>query len=71
MNQVMIRPPIKNPPTAMKDSIDKLLNPTIPWPDVQPPAYLDPNPTKTPAIRSTKNPLIESMASKLKISSGR
>jgi len=43
----MIRPPIKNPPTAINDSIEKLLRPTIPCPEVQPPAYLDPKPTRS------------------------
>ena len=67
----MISPPIKKPPTAIKDSMDKLLNPTIPWPEVHPPAYLEPKPTKIPATIKIKKPLTESMASILKISSGR
>lgn len=67
----MIIPPIKNPPTAIKDSKDKLLKPIIPWPEVHPPAYLEPNPTKTPATRRIKNPFTVSILSILKISSGK
>ena len=34
----------------------KLLKPEIAWPDVQPPAYLAPKPTKSPPIANINNP---------------
>ena len=56
-------PPIKNPPTAINDSFERLLKPTIPCPEVHPPAYLDPKPTNIPAIIKIKNPLMVNMVS--------
>ncbi len=38
MNQVIIKPPIKKPITAMSDASCKSESPEIAWPDVQPPA---------------------------------
>ena len=50
----MVRPPIKNPITAMSDPICNWLKPVIACPDVQPPAYLVPKPTKNPPIESNR-----------------
>ncbi len=62
---------MKNPPTAIKDSVARLLRPTIPCPDVQPPAYRAPKPTNKPAPNSIRNPLRVNKVSRLNISSGK
>jgi hypothetical protein len=44
----MVKPPTKKPITAIKDGICKFDKPEMAWPEVQPPAYLDPKPTNKP-----------------------
>jgi len=61
---------MKNPITAMSEGNCKSDKPLMAWPDVQPPAYREPNPTMSPPKANTKNPLIERMASKLNNSVG-
>jgi hypothetical protein len=46
----MVRPPIKNPITAISDGSCKSLSPDIACPEVQPPAYRVPKPTKKPPM---------------------
>ena len=70
MRNVIARPPIKNPMTAMSDGTCKSDNPLIAWPEVQPPAYREPKPTMRPPTANTRNPFIERIASKLKSSAG-
>ena len=43
-----IRPPIKNPMTAISDGNWRFERPLIACPDVHPPAYLAPNPIRNP-----------------------
>ena len=69
--QTAMIPPIKNPMTANKDGNCKLLNPVIACPEVQPPAYRDPKPIKTPETKRIKNPLKDEKASLPKISAGK
>src|SRR5689334_3734625 len=45
---VMISPPAKMPMSAITDASWKVASPITPWPDVQPPAYEEPNPTRKP-----------------------
>jgi len=45
-------------------------NPIIEWPDVQPFAYLVPNPIKKPPDMKNNNPLIENKLPQLNISLG-
>ena len=45
---VISSPPMKKPMTAISDGHCKLLNPLMACPDVHPPAYLVPNPTRKP-----------------------
>jgi len=66
----MINPPIKNPITATKEGFCRLLNPEMAWPEVQPPAYLVPKPTRNPAITKIDIPFKFSIASQLNISDG-
>ena len=48
MNQVMINPPIKKPITATKEGSCRSAKPDMACPEVQPPAYLAPNPIRNP-----------------------
>ena len=66
----MINPPIKNPITATNEGFCRLLNPEIAWPEVHPPAYLVPKPTRNPAITKIDIPFKLRMASQLNISDG-
>ena len=59
---VMTKPPTKNPATAIKDGSCKSLSPEIAWPDVQPPAYLVPNPTRKPPPTIMTKPCIETVS---------
>ena len=45
---VIAKPPTIKQQVAMRDGICKLDSPMIAWPEVQPPAYRVPNPTKKP-----------------------
>lgn len=63
----MAKPPIKKPITATKEGICKFDKPLIAWPEVQPPAYLDPKPTNKPPINNTNMPLKEVANSSPKI----
>ncbi len=67
----MIRPPKKNPNTAYSKGSCRLDNPEIAWPEVHPPAYLVPNPTKKPPIMIIIIPYKVNKFSQLKISLGR
>lgn len=70
MKCVMINPPMKKPITATKEGFCRLLNPEIAWPDVHPPAYLVPKPTRKPAITKIDIPFKLRIASQLNISDG-
>ena len=59
MSQVMINPPVKNPITATREGNCIFAIPEIACPEVQPPAYLAPNPTRKPPTTITINPLSE------------
>ena len=52
-----IRPPAKKPITATKDGSWKFARPEMAWPDVQPPAYEEPNPTRKPPATTETRPL--------------
>ena len=67
----MIKPPMKKPITATKEGFCRLLNPEMAWPEVQPPAYRVPKPTKKPAMINIANPLKVTIESQLKISGGK
>lgn len=56
---------------ATNDGHCKLLSPIMECPEVQPPAYLVPNPTKNPPMTSMMNPLSVNKDEKLKISGGK
>ena len=49
----MVKPPIKKPITATRDERLNILKPMIAWPEVQPPAYRVPKPTKKPPTHHT------------------
>lgn len=55
---------------ATREGHCKLLKPIIEWPEVQPPAYLVPNPTKNPPKTIIMNPRNVNRASKLNNSEG-
>ena len=67
---VMIKPPMKKPITAINEGICRLANPLIACPEVQPPAHLEPNPIKTPPTTMKIKPFQVSNASKLNSSVG-
>lgn len=71
MKKVMIRPPIKNPITAISDGNCSALSPVIACPEVQPPAYLEPKPIRSPPTTRYAIPPIELRASNPKISVGK
>ena len=48
MNQVINNPPTKKPATAIREDRLNMLRPVMAWPDVHPPPYLVPKPTKNP-----------------------
>ena len=50
----MIKPPTKNPTTAFSEGNCKLLKPEIACPEVQPPAYREPNPMSIPPMIKIK-----------------
>lgn len=66
----MIKPPTKNPMTAIRDGSCKSDKPLMACPDVQPPAYREPNPTNKPPIARIKKPFNEKADSMLNSSSG-
>ena len=66
----MMNPPIIKQMVATNEGHCRLLNPIMEWPEVQPPAYLVPNPTKNPPPINMIAPLNVNKASKLKISDG-
>lgn len=70
INQVIIKPPIKNPTTAINEGNCKLERPEIACPDVHPPAYLDPKPTNPPPSKSKNHTLGSESAVIEKSSSG-
>ena len=51
MKDVASSPPAKNPTTARREARWSDASPAIPCPDVQPPAYAVPNPTRNPPPR--------------------
>ena len=55
-------PPMKKPMTEIKEGNCRLLNPEMACPEVQPPAYLVPNPTKIPPTIRNIQPCQESRA---------
>ena len=61
---------MKKPITAISEGHCRLDIPLIAWPEVQPPAYLEPKPTINPPKAKTEKPFTERMASKLKSSAG-
>ncbi len=68
--KVINKPPIKKPITAIKDGNCKSDNPLIACPDVQPPAYREPNPTIKPPSAKIKKPFKVNNDSMLNSSSG-
>jgi hypothetical protein len=67
----MINPPIKNPITAINEGSCKLLKPEIACPEVHPPAYRDPKPTRNPPMSKTARILGSLKLSVPKISVGK
>ena len=65
-----MRPPMKKPITAIKDGTCKFDKPLIACPDVQPPAYLVPKPTRIPPPSKTKKPFKDATNSNPKIWEG-
>src|ERR1700704_5755524 len=53
---VVARPPAKNPQTATSDASWRSARPAIAWPEVQPPAYAVPKPTRNPPTTIETNP---------------
>ena len=53
----MINPPAIKHTVAINEPNCKLDNPIMEWPEVHPPAYRVPNPTKNPPITINVNPL--------------
>ena len=70
MKYVAARPPAKKPRTAINEGNPKLARPEIAWPDVHPPAYAVPNPTRNPPKTTDTNPRRVNRACQLKISCG-
>ena len=66
----MIKPPIKNPITAIKEGFCKLLKPVIACPEVHPSAYRVPKPTSKPPITKSRTPFGVVNISKPNISLG-
>ena len=52
---------MKNPITAIREGICKSLKPLMACPEVQPPAYLAPNPTRKPPPIRIKIPFRENL----------
>ncbi len=67
---VITKPPVKKPMTAISDGHCKSDNPLMACPEVQPPAYLLPKPTKMPPIANIKNPFKVNTDSQLNNSAG-
>src|SRR5262249_48633611 len=55
--KVVVRPPAKKPHTAKSDAGCRSARPVMAWPDVQPPAYAVPNPTRNPPTTIETKPL--------------
>ena len=66
----IIKPPTIKQIVATNEGHCKLLNPIIEWPEVHPPAYLVPKPTKNPPPTNMIKPLKVNKPSTLKISIG-
>ena len=66
----MIKPPAIKQIVAINDGSCRLLRPMMECPDVHPPAYRVPNPTKNPPITNRINPRKVNKEEKLKISGG-
>lgn len=66
----MARPPIKKPITAIREAGCRSLKPEMAWPEVQPPAYRVPNPTKKPPKMMNIKPLRVNNDSKLNMDIG-
>ena len=67
----MTNPPIKKPITAIREGNCRSESPDIACPEVQPPAYLVPKPTKNPPKTKRKIPLSEKINSGFVNSSGK
>lgn len=52
----MMKPPIIKLMVAISDGTCRLERPMMAWPDVQPPAYLVPKPTRNPPAIIITNP---------------
>lgn len=59
MRCTIMSPPIKKPMTALREGIWKLLKPEMACPEVQPPAYRDPKPTKKPPKTKINKPFAD------------
>ena len=66
----MITPPSMKQQVAMSDGHCKLERPMMAWPDVQPPAYRVPKPTRKPPTTMSINPFSVSSMEKLKSAAG-
>jgi hypothetical protein len=58
---------MKNPTTAINDGTCSIDSPVMAWPDVQPPAYLVPNPIKNPPPRNINRPFADNKKFQLNI----
>lgn len=67
---VMKSPPAKKPITATTDAICKFAIPLIACPDVQPPAYRAPNPTRNPPRTIKMSPCADNKLPQLNTSDG-
>ena len=70
MKYVAARPPAKKPRTAINEGNSKFARPEIAWPDVHPPAYAVPKPTRNHPKTTDTNPRRVRSACQLKISCG-
>lgn len=70
MDQVMIKPPIKKPITAIKEGSCKFESPDMACPEVHPPAYREPNPTSPPPSSNKNHTLGSDSADRENSSSG-
>ncbi|MNW00919.1 hypothetical protein D3C71_1964740 [compost metagenome] len=66
----MINPPIKKPITAIREGSCRFDKPEIACPEVQPPAYLEPNPTRIPPDNNRSHVLGSASALRENSSSG-
>ena len=65
-----IKPPTIKHIVAISEGICKLANPVMECPDVQPPAYRVPKPTRKPPATVNRSPCRENRFAQLKISTG-